>query len=301
MQPVLSTGSRILAGAVLLLAIVGIQPYAQSSAPLRFEVASVKPYKGPLTMISSNTEPGGRFVAQQQSLRDLIGLAYKVRDSQIVGGPDWIGTARFDINAKADRELPAFNPAGDAGPLEQMLQTLLAERFKLMAHRETRELPIFALVMARSDGRPGEKLRPSSTDCASVFAERARAGQGGPLVTGDRPMCGMVVSPWSIRIGGGPLSQLTMVLTNMTNRFVVDRTGLTGNYDLDLQWTPQGMRIGRPPGDNSPGPAFPAPPPDANGATLEAAIQEQLGLKLDPQRGPVPVLVIERVEQPTPD
>ena len=170
-----------------------------------------------------------------------------------------------------------------------------------MAHRETRELPIFALVMARSDGRPGEKLRPSSTDCASVFAERARAGQPGPLVAGDRPTCGMVVSPWSIRIGGGPLSQLTMVLTNMTNRFVVDRTGLTGNFDVDLQWTPQGMRIGRPPGDNPPGPAFPAPPPDANGATLETAIQEQLGLKLDPQRGPVPVLVIERAEQPAPD
>ena len=105
-----------------------------------------------------------------------------------------------------------------------MLQALLADRFKLVAHRETRELPIFALVMARSDGRPreklGEKLRPSSTDCASVFADRARAGQPGPLVAGDRPACGMVVSPWSIRIGGGPLSQLTMVLTNMTNRFV---------------------------------------------------------------------------------
>ena len=105
MQPVLSTGSRILAGAVLLLAIVGIQPYAQSNAPLRFEVASVKPYKGPLTMISSNTEPGGRFVAQQQSLRDLIGMAYKVRESQIIGGPSWIGSDRFDVNAKAAREL----------------------------------------------------------------------------------------------------------------------------------------------------------------------------------------------------
>ena len=274
---------------------------AQTASAERFEVASIKPYKGPVTMISSNTEPGGRFVAQQQSLRDLIGLAYKVRDSQIVGGPDWLGTARFDITAKADRELPAFDPGGGTGPLEQMLQALLADRFKLVAHRETRELPIFALVMARSDGRPGEKLRRSSTDCASVFADRARAGQPGPLVTGDRPTCGMVVSPWSIRIGGGPLSQLTMVLTNMTNRFVVDRTGLTGNYDVDLQWTPQGMRIGRPPGDAPSGPAFPAPPPDANGATLETAIQEQLGLKLDPQRGPVPVLVIERVDQPTPD
>ena len=299
MQREVAACGRILAGAILLLTIVGSQPHAQSKPPLRFEVASVKSYKGPLTLISSNTEPGGRFVAQQQSLRDLIGLAYKIRDSQIVGGPDWLGTDRFDVNARADRELPAFDPAGDAGPLEQMLQSLLAERFKLVAHRETRELPIFALVMARSDRRPGEKLRPSSTDCATIFADRARSGQPGPLITGDRPTCGMVISPWSIRIGGGPLSQLTMVLTGMTNRFVVDRTGLTGNYDVDLQWTPQGMRIGRP-GD-APGPAVPAPPPDTNGATLETAIQEQLGLKLDPQRGPVPVLVIDHVDQPTPD
>ena len=116
----------------------------------------------------------------------------------------------------------------------------------------------------------------------------------------------MVVSPWSIRIGSGPLSQLTMVLTQMTNRFVVDQTGLTGNYNVDLQWTPTGLRMGRPPGGDGPGgPPIsvppPVPPPDANGATLEAAIQEQLGLKLDPQRAPVPVLVIDRADQPTPD
>ena len=293
--------ARHLALIALAGVVVSLRLHAQQPGPMRFEVASIKPNKAPLSMITANQEPGGRFVATNQSLKDLIGLAYKIRDSQIVGGPAWIGTDRFDINARADRELPPFNPTEEAGPLEQMLQSLLTDRFRLVAHRETRELPIFALVMARSDGRPGEKLRRSSTDCASMFADRARAGQPGPIVAGDRPTCGMVVSPWSIRIGSGPLSQLTMVLTNMTNRFVVDRTGLTGNYDVDLQWTPQGMRIGRPPGDNPPGPAFPAPPPDANGATLETAIQEQLGLKLDPQRGPVPVLVIERADPPTSD
>jgi len=95
---------------------------------------------------------------------------------------------------------------------------------------------------------------------------------------------------------------LTMVLTQMTNRFVADQTGLTGNYDVDLQWTPTGLRMGRPPGggDGPPG-SPPVPAPDANGATLETAIQEQLGLKLDPQRAPVPVLVIDRADQPTPD
>ena len=296
----MSNRSWTLSYAVALLSVAVAEPFAQRSPAQRFEVASIKPYKGPVTMISANAEPGGRFVAMQQSLRDLIGLAYRIREAQIIDGPDWLGTARFDINAKANGELPPFNPTGESGPLEQMLQSLLADRFKLVAHRETRDLPIYALVMARGDRRPGEKLRLSSMDCAKVFADRQRAGQAGPLVAGDRPTCGMVISPWSIRIGGGPLSQLTMVLTNMTNRFVVDQTGLTGNYDIDLQWTPQGMRI-KGPGDAPPGPAFPAPPPDANGATLETAIQEQLGLKLDPQRGSVPVLVIERAEQPTPD
>ena len=295
-----SLGHRSLVVLISIATAVAL-PQAQATPGERFEVASVKPYKGPLTLISSNLEPGGRFVAQQQSLRDLIMMAYKVRESQIVGAPPWIGTDRFDVNAKAGRELPPLNPTGEIGPLERMLQSLLADRFKLVAHVETRELPIFALVLARNDRRLGEKLRPTTIDCATKFAEQARAGQSGPLMAGGMPACGLVVSGWSIRLGGGPLSQLTMVLTNMTNRFVVDRTGLTGNYDVDLQWTPQGMRIGKPPGDNPPGPAFPAPPPDANGATLETSIQEQLGLKLDPQRGPVPVLVIERAEQPTPD
>jgi uncharacterized protein (TIGR03435 family) len=157
--------------------------------------------------------------------------------------------------------------------------------------------------MARSDRRLGEKLRPATIDCAAKLAEQARAGQSGPLMAGGMPACGMVVSPWSIRLGGGPLSQLTMVLTQMTNRFVVDQTGLTGNFNVDLQWTPTGLRMNRPPGgDGAPGgPPIPVPAPDANGATLEAAIQEQLGLKLDPQRAPVPVLVIDRAEPPTPD
>ena len=289
---------------VIALASAAALLQAQATAPAdRFEVASVKPYKGPLTMISSNIEPGGVFVAQQQSLKDLISLAYKVRESQIIGGPAWIGSDRFDVKAKADRELPPFNPTGEIGALERMRQSLLADRFKLVAHRESREMPIFGLVMARGDRKPGEKLRPTSIDCAAQFAERARAGQPGPVMAGDRPTCGLVVSPWSIRLGGAPLSQLTMVLTQMTNRFVVDQTGLAGNYDVDLQWTPTGRRMARPPGGDGPpgGPPIPVPPPDANGATLETAIQEQLGLKLDPQRGPVPVVVIDRADQPAPE
>ena len=298
--------TRCARGALCLLIAVAPDPLCAQASPAqeRFEVASVKPNKTPVTLISANTEPGGRFVAAQQSLRDLIALAYHVRDAQIVAGPSWIETDRFDVTAKAVRELPPFDTTGEIGPLERMLQSLLADRFGLVVHRETRELPIYALVSARSDRRLGERLRPSTTNCAAIFAERTRQGQSsGPVMTGDRPACGIVVSPSSIRIGGGPLAQLTMVLTRMTDRYVVDQTGLMGNFDVDLQWTPQGFRRFRPPGTDVPpaAPPIPVPQPDPNGATLETAIQEQLGLKLDPQRGPVPVLVIDRVSQPTPD
>ena len=202
------------AAVVLLLLTHGAsQPRAQNAPPDRFEVASIKPNNSPLSMMGARDEPGGRFVATNLSLRQLVGTAYRLRDFQIVGGPGWIDADRFDVNAKADRELPPFDPSGGIGPLERMLQWLLADRFGLVVRNETREMSIYALVVARPDGRLGDKLRPSAVDCAALFADRARSGQpAGPVVTGDRPTCGMVVSPWSIRVGGGSLSQLTMVL-----------------------------------------------------------------------------------------
>lgn len=291
------------ATAALLLLASGL-PAAQTSAPVdRFEVVSVRRTATPLGRMGARQEPGGRFVAANLSLRDLIELAYKVRAFQVIGGPSWLATDRFDIVAKAERELPPFNTTDDVGPVDRMLQALLTERFQLAVRRENREMPVYALVRARGDGRLGEKLRPSSADCAAIFAKRARSAQPaqGPLMAGDRPTCGMVIAPWSIRMGGSPLSQLATVLSRVTNRLVIDRTGLTDTYDIDLQWTPQGIRTSAPAPGDAPAPQVPAPPLDPNGAPLETAIQEQLGLKLDPERASVPVLVIERAEPPRPD
>ena len=120
---------RTLSFIALAAFVMSLRLHAQPG-PMRFEVASIKPNKTPLSMITANQEPGGRFVATNQSVKDLIGLAYKIRDSQIVGGPAWLGTDRFDINARADRELPPFNPTEQSGPLEQMLQSLLADRLQ---------------------------------------------------------------------------------------------------------------------------------------------------------------------------
>ena len=276
-------------------------PHAQTTlASDRFEVASVKPTVTPLGIMGVRPEQGGRFIATNLSLRDLIRTAYKVRDSQIIGGPSWLGSARFDIVAKADRELPPYNPGGDIGLIERMLQALLADRFALVVRHETRDLPIYRLVMARGDRRMGERLRPSATDCAALFADGARTGQQGPIGPAGRPTCGMVISPWSIAIGGSPISQLAMVLAQRTNRVVVDDTGLIGNYDVDLQWTPPGVKP-NPLSAGAPVPPVPAPPLNPGGASLETAIQEQLGLKLEADRGPVPIVLVERAERPGPD
>lgn len=291
------------ASAALLLVASGL-PAAQTPGPVdRFEVVSVRRTAAPLGRMGARQEPGGRFVATNLSLRDLIELAYKVRAFQVIGGPSWLATDRFDIVGKAERELPPFNTTDDVGPVDRMLQALLTERFRLAVRRESREMPTYALVKARSDGRLGEKLLPSSTDCAAILAERARSAQPaqGPLMAGDRPSCGMVIAPWSIRMGGSLLSQLAIVLSRVTSRLVIDRTGLTGTYDIDLQWTPQGVRMNAPPPADAPAPPIPAPPIDPNGAPLETAIQEQLGLKLALERASVPVLVVESAEPPRPD
>jgi uncharacterized protein (TIGR03435 family) len=266
---------------------------------LAFEVASVKQNKSGDGRAGLFGQPGGRFNATNIPLRLLIRNAYQLQDFQLVGAPDWIASTRFDIVAKAAGELtPA--PPGTPGPMQMMLRTLLADRFKLKVHRETRELPIYALLVARSDGKLGPQLRPASVDCAALAAARGRGGPPlAPPQPGERPMCGMRIGPGVMSGGGFPLSQLAVTLSQFAQRVVVDRTGLTGNFDLDLTWTPDQIPQG-PPGGGPPG-APPPPPIDPNGPSLFTAVQEQLGLKLDSQRGPVEVLVIDSVEQPTED
>jgi uncharacterized protein (TIGR03435 family) len=258
-----------------------------------FEVASIKPnptgFAGPTR---SQIQPGGRFVATNIPVRLLIGQAYRVQSYSLVGGPGWLATDGFDINAKADGEL---FPKGGRRPLEGALRALLADRFKLVVHTETRQLPIYALVVARSDGRLGPNLiRSPTTDCDAVLA--ATQGRGG----GPPPPPGGKASPCGVRTGNGTfsadsrsLSQLAGILSAYLNRRVVDRTGLTGLFNADLTWTPDQMPQ-QPPGDRDD-----LPPVDPNGASIFTAVREQLGLKLEPATGPVDVLVIDRVERPT--
>jgi bla regulator protein blaR1 len=300
--------TRTLIGTVALSALAAVISVHRSAARVgaqtqgrpSFEVASVKQNKSGDGFIRFAPAPGGRFTATNVPLRELIRFAYQVQPFQIEGGPSWMTSDRFDIVAKAEGNFPPGQPGGPPGPLQQMMQSLLAERFKLVTHNETKQMPIYALVLARGDGKLGAQLRKSEVDCATLLAGRRGGGPPAPPQPGERPVCGIRMGPGNIAGGGFPLSQLANSLSPFVQRIVIDRTGLTGNYDIELTYTPDQLPQGGPLGVPPPG-APPLPPIDPNGPSIFTALQEQLGLKLDSQRGPVEMFVIDSVEHPSED
>jgi uncharacterized protein (TIGR03435 family) len=265
-----------------------------------FEVASVKPNASGDGFMRIGGPPG-RFAATNVPLRQLIQMAYEIQPFQLEGGSGWISSDRFDIVAKTDTSLTPPVP-GVPGPLQLMMRTLLADRFKLVVHHETKEQAIYALVLARADGKLGPQLKKSETDCAAMAAAaRGRSGPPpAPPAPGVRPQCGMMMRPGGMSAGGFPLSQLVASLSANLQRVVVDRTGLTGTFDLDLTWTPDQMPQ-RAPGAGDGPIQFNGVPIDPNGPSLFTAIQEQLGLKLESTKGQVDMLVIDRAEKPAGD
>jgi len=309
----------------------GAQPQAAETKAPAFEVASIKPNKSGDGRVGIGFQPGGRFTATNITLGMLLGQAYRLQggrgggpgapNQQIVNAPNWINSDHFDIVGKADGNVPP-----DQFP--ELLKSLLVERFKLAAHTESREFQVYALVLARSDGKLGPGLRPASPECAATIAARGRggppangpggpggpggaAGPGGPggpgrgVIAGPpqpgEPMpCGMMrFAPGNVAAGGALISQLTTTLVPWVNRIVVDKTGLTGPYEIDLKWTPDQIPGGGSGPGGGPPPGIPAI--DPNGPSIFTAVQEQLGLKLDSTKAPVDVLVIDHVEPPTPD
>ncbi|MGE0592431.1 MAG: TIGR03435 family protein [Vicinamibacterales bacterium] len=259
--------------------------------PMSFEVASVKRNDSRDAAVRFQIQPGGRFQAVNTPAEEIIRAAYQLQRFQIVGGPDWIRDDRYDIVAKADADFPPAAP-GQAGPLQLMLQSLLAERFGLRVSREERDMPIYALRLARQDGGLGDGLRPSALDCA---AGGPRRGGPPPAAAPGQPLpCGLRIGPGAISGGGMGLSQLVSALSPVVGRVVADRTDLGGAFDIDLTWTPDRMAGG------GVGPLEPSPP-DPNGVSIFTALQEQLGLRLEATRGPVSVLVIDSIDRPTPD
>jgi uncharacterized protein (TIGR03435 family) len=269
-----------------------------------FEVASVKRNTSGDGRVGMGMAPGGQITMVNVPLRQIILRAYEVQNFQLIGGPGWITSDRFDVTAKAD---------GNVTPsqVNLMLRSLLADRFKLVVHNESREMPLYELVMARPDGKPGPNLTPSAVDCTAARGRRTGgppaagappAGQppGGPAQPGALANCQVMMGISTLDAKGQPLSLLATTLSPRVGRIVVDKTGLTGGFDFTLQWTPEPGGPGGPAGVPPPGaPAF--PPVDPNGPSIFTALQEQLGLKLDTQRGPIDVVVIDSVAQPTED
>jgi uncharacterized protein (TIGR03435 family) len=265
---------------------------AQSSVNPAFEVASIKPNRSGDLRMGIGLAPGGRFTGTNVTLRQLISTAYGTSsDSQIVGGPNWMDSDRFDINAKA-QGYTGFMPPAQLG---LMLRPLLAERFKLAFHRESREIPIYALVIARADGQLGPQLRRSDIDCAALIASRSNAPPQPmpPLQPGQTPPCALQNSGGELVGRGLSITQLVeMGLSRTVDRVVIDRTVLKGAFDWTLKWTPDRMQRSSGASDLA---------IDPNGPSIFTAVQEQLGLKLESAKGPVDVLVIDHAEQPTPD
>jgi uncharacterized protein (TIGR03435 family) len=282
---------------VLGAALFAQTPPAQGDAP-GFEVASVKLNTSGDGFVRIGGPPG-RFNATNVPLRMLIQMAYQIQPFQLEGGPSWTNSDRFDIVAKVGGDLPVPSAPGIPGPIQLMMRTLMADRFKLVVHHEMKEQTTYALVLARVDGKLGPQLRMSATDCVALAAARGRGGAlPPPPAPGVRPQCGAMMRPGGLSAGGTSIAQLVGTLSANLQRIVVDRTGLTGTFDVDLTWTPDQMSQGR--GDLPPGaPAL--PPIDPNGPSLFTAIQEQLGLKLESTKGPADMLVIDRAEKPTDD
>jgi len=269
-------------------------PSAAAASP-RFEVASVKPNTSGGGPVRIQTSPGGRFTAINVTLKNLVQFAYRLQSFQVSGGPDWINAARFDIVAKGvDGDLFGADQSGQPSPAQLMLRALLADRFKLVVRNESRDLPMYALIVARADGRLGSDLRRSTLQCGAPPADRQAIDKSKPAERGD-PSCGIRLGLGTMTMGGATLAQLASTLSGVLDRCVVDRTALDGLFDASLKWTPD---------QSTPGLAVkagfaPAGLVDPNGASIFTAVQEQLGLKLDSQKGPVALLIIDRAERPT--
>jgi uncharacterized protein (TIGR03435 family) len=287
--------------AIIVPIVVGMleSPRVHAQAPsqtratdsLAFDTAAVRRNKTTAQGMTFNSQAEGWLTATNVTAAMLIRFAYDLPGFQVSGGPDWIYSETFDVTARADG-----NPSLPSKRM--MLRRLLTERFKLGTHTETRELPNYALTLARSDGRLGPRIRRASVDCASVEQPSLFTSVGPAPADGPSPCGYFGFSPnTNVPSGRGGLAfrgltmpALATKLMPMVRRTVVDDTGLAGYYDAEFDFLAE-----LPP---------PPPPPGMHNpwsepfVTVFTVLPEQLGLKLDSRRGPVDVLVIDRAEQP---
>jgi uncharacterized protein (TIGR03435 family) len=291
-----ASATGVVASAIILsslMLVASLSPrwivFAQRQSPLAFEVTSVKP-NGSQDFRSTGFQfsPGGRFTVTNTPVIMIIAIAWNVpfQSSRLTGAPDWLRSEKYDIEATAGKAVIGLPPKAREEKMRLMLQTLLADRFKLAIHRETKAMPVYGIVLAKN-GPKLEKSKIAEKDCpdgpvgpfappGSVYCHSFAGGQG-------RGLHGQAVN----------ITDLALVVANFTDRPVVDKTGIRGLFQIETKpWLPM-----------SPGPA------PAQGARAEDGsevadlptiftIFEQLGLKLEPQKALVETFAIEHVERP---
>ena len=258
----------------IALAIIAgcVATVAAQSSKAPFEVVSVKPNTSKAFPLGPEARPGGAFIAANITLESMIRFAYTLPAYRVIGGPAWIRTDRFDVDARA---------AGDPAPEEirRMVQRLLADRFQLVVRTEQREMALYTLLLARDDGRLGPGIRQSAAGCAppegrgETMEERITAN--GSTTTGRT--C-------------APMTSLVSTLSNALQSPVDDETMLTGRWDSEISFMNERRR--------RVDPTVAARDPSEAPALL-TAVQEQLGLKLESRRGPVEVLVVDSASPPS--
>src|SRR6266853_1767529 len=247
--------ARNFLSSAIAAAAVALTVHAQAPNP-SFEVAAIKRNVSGDPRSGVRTLPGGRIAIINESFRQIVRGAYGSNDLEVIGGPNWIDTDRWDINAAAGSGDPDV-------ALEPMLKSLLADRFKLRAHVEMRERPIYGLLLARADRRLGDKLHVSLMDCRP----------DGDCGTTSAKTSGVVAG--TITGLARTMADIGRSLSPYAGRRVFDRTGLEGRYDFEIQWSEE--------------------------VSIFTAVQEQLGLRLESQRGPIEVVVVDSVERPVED
>lgn len=279
-------GAAMMMSVVLLVAAYG---FAQSDAKRAFDVASIKRNSSGVLYHRLRALPGGHLSGENATVMMVIQNAYSVQMYQVVGGPDWINSEGYDIDAKPETPV-------ERDKVWLMAQTLLADRFHLTLHRDTRELPVFVLSVTKS----GVKSQPPKA--GSVPCAPAGTNTPGPM-PGPIP-CGMIrvsMGPQGVQLTGSkvPMPEFVRILAGVMGRPVIDKTGYTGEIEVHVNFLPDESTLGMPRGNGPMG----GPPPDnaadSNIPSIFAAVQEQVGVKLDSSKGPVEVLVIDRVERPT--
>ncbi len=294
----------------IIVGILGVAPPSFSQAPPAakpsFEVASIKP-SAPGTRTQLMVPPGGRFAVNGVSFVLMIAAAYRVRDYQIIGAQGWMMKDLWNIEART--------ASGTVGPppttppylnvpdmMAVRLQALLEDRFELKSHRETKEMQVYTLTVDKG----GPKLKPFDPSAAAQTSALPPGTQppvdpDGKLLPNFAPPPGAVVAGGgTILATGVPMDQIVTLLGRLTDRPILDRTGLVGRFNIRLQFDPETAPrtpLGTTPA--SPPPSTQQTPRDPASPSLFTAIQEQLGLKLEPRREPVEVLVIDSAERAT--